>query len=183
MIDIATVVSVASIYMKLNSPLLSPFPGPRSKDRKRKVLVYGGSSPLGAQAVKYIVKYIVGLGHKVVTTPSPSSSDWASRHSAKVIIDHTKLSAEVLGELRANGPFDGREFDAIGTPPVTALLTPLLADLEGRGNYFTVFPLLPNNSPLQPILRGCFRAITSYSPRRKIRTWRAGCMGHISHRA
>jgi hypothetical protein len=60
MINIVTVVSVASIYLKLGSPLLSPFPAPRSTDRKSKVLVYEGSSPLGALAVNCIV----GLGHK-----------------------------------------------------------------------------------------------------------------------
>ena len=39
------------------------------------------------------------------------------------------------------------------------LLTPLLADLEGKGKYFTVFPLLPN-TPMLP--RNIERVFTSY---------------------
>jgi NADPH:quinone reductase-like Zn-dependent oxidoreductase len=150
MINIATVVSVASIYMKLDSPL-SPFPAPRSKDRKSKVLVYKGSTPLGALAVKYIMD----LGHKVVTTSSPSSSDWVSRQGTKFIIDHTKLSAEVLGELRANGPLGEGVVDATGIPPVTALLLySQIWKAEGT-TLLTVFPLL-NSPPLPPNTKRVF---------------------------
>ena len=173
MINIATVVSVATLHMKLGSPLDSPFPAAGSKEKKSKVLVYGGSSPLGALAVKYIVD----LGHEVVTTSSPGAFDWVSGHGAKVVLDHTKAPGEVLSELKANSPFSGGIFDAIGTPPVTALLSSLLTDLEGGGKYFTVFPLLPNNPPLQPNIE---RIFTSYyhafteEDNKELRNWTYG---------
>jgi NADPH:quinone reductase-like Zn-dependent oxidoreductase len=101
----------------------------------------------------------VDLGHEVVTTSSPASLDWVSGHGAKVVVDHTKPAGEVIRELKANGPFTGGVFDVVDTPPVTALLTSLLADLEGGGKYFTVFPLLPNSPPLPPNIK---RVFTSY---------------------
>lgn len=140
--------------MDLGSPLaLSTFPAPGFIDGKGKVLVYGGSSPLGALAVKYIVD----LGYEVITTSSPASFRWVSSHGARVIIDHTKPPGEVLRELKANGPFKAGVFDAIGTPPVGALLSSLLG--EG-GKYFTVLPLLPNSPPFPTNVE---RVFASYS--------------------
>jgi len=112
------------------------------------------------------VKYIVDLGHKVITTSCPSSFDWVSRHGAKAITDHTKFSAEVLGELRVNGPFVGGVFDAIGTLPVTALLTSLLADFEAEGSTLLYFLSSQRSATPAEYLRGYFRAVTMHSSRK-----------------
>ena len=127
MINIATAVAGATVFMGLGLPFEQKFPAKEKKEVLGKVLVYGGSSPLGALEVKYVAD----LGYEVVTTSSNGSREWVERHGPTTVIDHARPSDVVLEELQVNGPYTAGIFDAIGTPPVNTMLGKLVSSNGG----------------------------------------------------
>ncbi|KNG81523.1 putative alcohol dehydrogenase [Aspergillus nomiae NRRL 13137] len=129
MANLATVVAALSVCMKLDFP---PING-RAPANGKRILIYGGSSSVGSLAVQYATD----AGYEVVTTSSPANCDLVQRRGPSCIIDHTKPTEQLLGVLKANGPYDGI-FDAIGSSEVTELLGNLLA--ENGGLFWSTSP-------------------------------------------
>lgn len=127
--NLATIVAALSIKMGLERP---PVFG-RAKPNGKRVLIYGGSSSCG----RYAVKYASDAGYEVVTTSSPGHREIVQRHNPIHIIDHTLPHEKLVIELRSHGPYDA-VFDAIGTPPVTAVLVAMFGNK--RGSYHTTLP-------------------------------------------
>ncbi|GIJ85083.1 hypothetical protein Asppvi_003938 [Aspergillus pseudoviridinutans] len=137
--NLATIVAALSIQMGLERPPLSGKARPNGK----RVLIYGGSSSCG----RYATKYASDAGYEVVTTSSPKHRKLVEEHNPSYIIDHTLPGEKLISELKSRGPYDA-VFDAIGTPPVTAMLVAMFG--EKGGLYHTTLPpmgdeLIPTN--------------------------------------
>ncbi|GFF46270.1 zinc-type alcohol dehydrogenase-like protein SACOL2177 [Aspergillus lentulus] len=137
--NLATIVAALTIQMGLQRPPLSGKAEPNGK----RVLIYGGSSSCG----RYATKYASDAGYEVVTTSSPGHRKTVEEHNPSYIIDHTLPHEKLISELKSHGPYDA-VFDAIGTPPVTAMLVAMFG--EKGGSYHTTLPpmgdeLIPTN--------------------------------------
>ncbi|PYH83542.1 GroES-like protein [Aspergillus uvarum CBS 121591] len=139
--NLATVVSALSIHMGLAKPPLDgsvqPLPPPHSNmdARRKRLLVYGGSSAVGGLAVQYAA----AAGYEVVTTASPANRPLVkARKAATHIIDHCQPREDLLDEIRAHGPYDGGIFEAIGSQTTTQLMADLLRDTGGQ--FFSTSP-------------------------------------------
>jgi NADPH:quinone reductase-like Zn-dependent oxidoreductase len=137
--NLATIVAALSIKMGLER---APVFG-KAKPNGKRVLIYGGSSSCG----RYAVKYASDAGYEVVTTSSPGHREIVQKHNPVHVIDHTLPHEKLVTELKSYGPYDA-VFDAIGTPPVTAVLVAMFGDKGGL--YHTTLPpmgpeLIPTN--------------------------------------
>ena len=120
--------------MKVEHPYDSPM-SRRIASKRKKILIYGGSSSVGALAVKSASD----VGYNVIATSSPSNRDFVSKHGAAHVIDHTLPFDQVLLSLIFRGPYDA-VFDAIGTSAATELLGALQA--ENGGVCHTTLPVV-----------------------------------------
>lgn len=134
MANLATVVSALSICMGLDFPPISGDGKARPKSKGQRILVYGGSSSVGALAVRYAKE----AGYEVVTTSSLANWEMVKSRGPDYIIDHTMSKERILEELKLKGPYDG-VFDAIGSAEVTTLLGEYLGE-TGGGVFFSTSP-------------------------------------------
>ncbi|KAE9367331.1 putative alcohol dehydrogenase [Stipitochalara longipes BDJ] len=114
----------------------------RPKDTKvanpsngKKALVYGGSSSLGALAIQYLVQ----AGYTVISTSSPANHALVSGFRAAAVVDHTQSADDVVAALKQHGPYDFA-FDAISTPPATAINAGVLGAQSGGIVLYSVGP-------------------------------------------
>jgi NADPH:quinone reductase-like Zn-dependent oxidoreductase len=114
----------------------------RPKDTKttnpsngKKALVYGGSSSLGALAIQYLVQ----AGYTVISTSSPANHALVSGFRAAAVVDHTQSADDVVAALKQHGPYDFA-FDAISTPPATAINAAVLGAQSGDIVLYSVGP-------------------------------------------
>jgi len=114
----------------------------RPKDTKtanpsngKKALVYGGSSSLGALAIQYLVQG----GYTVISTSSPANHALVSGFKAAAVVDHTQAADAVIAALKQHGPYDFA-FDAISTPPATAINAAVLGAQSGDIVLYSVGP-------------------------------------------
>jgi len=101
----------------------------------KKALVYGGSSSLGALAIQYLVQ----TGYTVISTSSPTNHALVSGFRAAAVIDHTQSADDVVAALKQHGPYDFA-FDAISTPPATAINAAVLGAQSGDIVLYSVGP-------------------------------------------
>ncbi|KAF4231720.1 hypothetical protein CNMCM6805_010309 [Aspergillus fumigatiaffinis] len=107
--NLATIVAALSIQMGLQRPPLSGKAEPNGK----RVLIMGAHRAVA--------------GHRKTV----------EEHNPSYIIDHTLPHEKLISELKSHGPYDA-VFDAIGTPPVTAVLVAMFG--EKGGSYHTTLP-------------------------------------------
>lgn len=114
----------------------------RPKDTKtanppsgKKALVYGGSSSLGALAIQYLVQ----AGYTVISTSSPANHALVSSFRPAALVDHTQPADDVVAALKLHGPYDFA-FDAISTPPATAINAAVLGAQSGNIVLYSVGP-------------------------------------------
>lgn len=146
--NIATIASALSVHLGLHRPTLT---GP-TEPKKKKVLIYGGSSPSGGLAIKYAATG----GYTVVTTSSPRNRDFVKSLAPAYIVDHTAPADTVEEEIRQQGPYDAI-LDTIGLPPVTNLLVKYLSSIDG-GGYNVLIPLLGGEDPIPENVQRRFAA-------------------------
>ncbi|RAK71479.1 zinc-binding alcohol dehydrogenase family protein [Aspergillus fijiensis CBS 313.89] len=173
--NLATVVSALSIHMGLAKPPLNSSGGllrpsnPNEDARRKRVLVYGGSSAVGGLAVQYAA----AAGYEVVTTASPANRPLVeARAAATHIIDHHQSRESLLDEIRTHGPYDGGIFEAIGSQTTTQLMADLLRDTGGQ--FFSTSPSpgddrLPTN--VTKIWSGYSEDLVSNPENRESRAW------------
>ncbi|KAG4429434.1 hypothetical protein IFR05_015086 [Cadophora sp. M221] len=119
----------------------------------KKVLIYGGSSSVGALAVQYVAQ----AGYTVVTTSSPKNNGFVSTLGAAKVIDHTQNKDEVIKDIVAEGPYD-LVVDTISTPDTIAVTGPVVV-AQGGGQLYTLQPAFgPETLP-----EGVTRAFESWS--------------------
>lgn len=166
--NVRTAAAALSVYLGLEKPVLDAAAPPA---RNEKVLIYGGSSSLGALAVKYAVD----AGYAVTTTSSAANRALVEGLGPKHVLDHT-VGAEALGKgLVALGPFDA-VFDTIGRPPVTAVLGPVLAaglKNGGAGSWYTVLPSMGPESLPEGVERRfqSFSSVLGEEGNQELRRW------------
>ena len=110
----------------------APVERPARPNGKR-VLIYGGSSCVGALATRYATD----AGYEVVTTSSLWNEGFLSALGAKAVVDHTQNPVSVVAALKSHGPYEAT-LDCISTPPVNAIIAQVLG--ESGGTYFAMVP-------------------------------------------
>lgn len=158
----ATIVAALSIKMGLDRP---PVAGKAVRNGKR-ILIYGGSSSCG----RYAVKYASDAGYEVITTSSVGNRDIVQKHGPVHIIDHTIPPAQLVESLKSHGPYDA-VFDAIGTPPVTAVLVAMFGDQDA--SYHSTLPLMgaPQPPPNVKRLFASYQSLFDEDENQEIRQW------------
>lgn len=127
--NLSTAIAALSICMGLDFP---PVTGKAEKKGSR-IFIYGGSSSVGALAVKYASD----AGYDVVTTSSPRNMGLVQSRGPSYIIDHTQPRDKLLADIQAQGPYDGF-LESIGTADVTEIMGQLLE--EKGGLFFSMSP-------------------------------------------
>jgi len=132
--NLATSVSALSIFAKLDRPSAQPNAGNRDK----KVLVYGGSSSVGAFAIQYAAQ----AGYTVITTSSPRNHSFVSTLGAAEIVDHTKPTHTLVAELKKRIPYH-TVFDTISEPSgATMSLLGKVLEAQGGGKIWITSPAM-----------------------------------------
>jgi NADPH:quinone reductase-like Zn-dependent oxidoreductase len=140
-------ISTAAACLFKKETLALPMPTSASKPSSsgKSVLVWGGSSSVGAAAIQLAA----GAGHKVVSVASKHNLDNLKDLGASAAFDYK--SASVVDDIIA--ALEGTEFagvcDAIGSPDATAAWAPVYKKLGGR--YGSV---LPENDSLPDGIEG-----------------------------
>jgi NADPH:quinone reductase-like Zn-dependent oxidoreductase len=136
--NLSTVVAIFTGRAGLEKP---SFDGSASNKRK-KVLIYGGSSNVGTISVQYVAQ----AGYSVVTTSSPKNQDFVSKLGAAKVIDHTQGQEALTNALVAEGPYD-LVVDSISLPNTTAVTGAVVA-AQGGGKLYALLPAFgPENLP------------------------------------
>ncbi|KAJ5810303.1 zinc-type alcohol dehydrogenase-like protein [Penicillium pulvis] len=158
----ATIVAALTIKMGLAQP---PITGKAAPNGKR-VLIYGGSSSCG----RYAVKYASDAGYAVITTSSAGHRDIVQQHGPTHIIDHTLPQEQVVKSLKSHGPYDA-VFDAIGTPPVTAIMVAMFEDKNA--SYHSTLPLMgsPQTPPIVERFFASYASLFDEDDNQEIRRW------------
>ena len=127
-------ISTASACLFKKETLALPLPSTTAKSTGKSVLVWGGSSSVGASAIQLAV----GAGVKVVSVASKHNLEKLKELGAAAAFDYASSSVvqDILSAL------EGTEFagvcDCIGTPDAAKAWTPVYQKLGGR--YGTVMP-------------------------------------------
>ncbi|OCL06681.1 GroES-like protein [Glonium stellatum] len=143
--NVRTAAAALSVYLGLEKPVLDAAAPPA---RNEKVLIYGGSSSLGALAVKYAVD----AGYAVTTTSSAANRALVEGLGPKHVLDHT-VGAEALGKgLVALGPFDAN---------------------GGAGSWYTVLPSMGPESLPEGVERRfqSFSSVLGEEGNQELRRW------------
>jgi len=124
----------ACLFKKETLGLPLPASGTKPSSSGKSVLVWGGSSSVGAAAVQLAV----GAGVKVVSVASQHNIDKVKDLGASAVFDYK--SSSVVDDIVA--ALEGTDFagvcDCIGTPDAAAAWTPVYKKLGGR--YGSVLP-------------------------------------------
>lgn len=130
-------ISTAATCLFKKETLALPLPkssDPNPPASGKSVLVWGGSSSVGATAIQLAA----GAGHKVISVASKRNIDGVKALGAAEVFDYN--SASVADDIVA--ALKGTEFagvcDAIGTPEAAKAWTPVYEKLGGR--YGSVMP-------------------------------------------
>lgn len=161
--NLSTTIAALSICMGLNFP---PVTG-KAENNGSRIFIYGGSSSVGALAVKYASD----AGYDVVTTSSPRNKEMVQSRGPSYIIDHTQARDKLLDDIKAQGPYDGI-LDAIGSSDVTELMGQWLG--EKGGLFFSMSPTpvddqLPKN--VEKRWYGYSDVLVAQSENQKARKW------------
>ncbi|KAH9209773.1 alcohol dehydrogenase GroES-like domain-containing protein [Leptodontidium sp. 2 PMI_412] len=125
----------------------------KTDSKGKRVLIYGGSSSVGALGVQYVAQ----AGYTVVTTASPRNNAFVSKLGAAKVIDHTQDKDAVIKAIVAEGPFD-LIVDTISTNETVAITGPVVA-AQGGGKLYALQPAFgPDTVP-----EGVTRAFESWS--------------------
>jgi NADPH:quinone reductase-like Zn-dependent oxidoreductase len=81
----------------------------------------------------------VQAGYTVITTSSPADHALVSGFRAAAVVDHTQSADDVVAALKQHGPYDFA-FDAISTPPATAINAAVLGAQSGNIVLYSVGP-------------------------------------------
>ena len=130
MMNLTCVVGLFTGRLGLDRP---PLVG-TAEAKKKKVLLYGGSSSFGSLSVQYLAQ----AGYTVVTTSSPKNRGFVDSLGATTIIDHTQDSTTLTSEIIAHGPYDV-VVDFVSIAPTLAVTGAVLA-AQGGGRLFTMQP-------------------------------------------
>jgi NADPH-dependent curcumin reductase CurA len=100
------------------------------------VLVWGGSSSVGASAIQLAV----GAGHTVVSVAGSKNVKAVKELGAREVFDYNSSSVadDIVSAIQASGTEFVGVCDCIGTPDAAAAWTPVYKKLGGR--YGTVMP-------------------------------------------
>jgi len=132
--NLATSVSALSIFAKLDRP--SDQPSTANKDKN--ILVYGGSSSVGAFAIQYAAQ----AGYTVITTSSPRNLSFVSSLGAADIVDHTQPADALVAQLKKRGPYH-TVFDTISEPSgATMALLAKVLEAQGGGMIWITSPAM-----------------------------------------
>lgn len=117
-----------------------PYPTVPRKPTGKTLLVWGGSSSVGACAVQLAI----GSGYDVCVTAGPNNLDMCKEMGATWVFDHTKENVieEIISALK--GKEFGGAFDAISKPPTIAACAKVITAL---GGYKYLESVLPNRIP------------------------------------
>ena len=109
-------------YLELDLPTT-----PHAKPNGQTVLIYGGSSGVGLNAIQLAV----ASGYEVVTTSSAKNFDLVKSQGASQVLDHTKpsITQDLIAALK--GKKVAGAVDAIGGPG-WAITTDVIAASEGK---------------------------------------------------
>lgn len=127
-------ISTAAACLFKKETLAIPLPSTSAKDSGKSVLVWGGSSSVGASAIQLAV----GAGLKVVAVAGKHNLDKVKELGASEVFDHSSstVAEDVIKAL------EGTQYmgvcDCIGTPPAAEAWSPIYKKLGGR--YGTVMP-------------------------------------------
>ncbi|CAO2651548.1 Nn.00g041180.m01.CDS01 [Neocucurbitaria sp. VM-36] len=127
-------ISTASACLFRRETLALPLPTSSPSSNGKSVLIWGGSSSVGATAIQLAV----GAGVKVVSVASKHNLDKLKGLGATAAIDYKspKAAEDIIAAL------EGTEFagicDCIGTPDAAAAWAPVFKKLGGR--YGSVMP-------------------------------------------
>ncbi|KAH7314276.1 chaperonin 10-like protein [Rhexocercosporidium sp. MPI-PUGE-AT-0058] len=147
--NLPTIVGLFTGRAGLDRPSLDGKSNPKGK----KVLIYGGSSSVGALGVQYVAQ----AGYTVVTTTSPRNNAFVSKLGAVKIIDHTQNNDSVIKALVGEGPYD-LIVDTISTPDTLAITGSVVA-AQGGGKLYA---LQPASGP-ETLPEGVSRVFESWS--------------------
>jgi NADPH:quinone reductase-like Zn-dependent oxidoreductase len=127
-------ISTAAATLFQDTTLALPLPSLSAQKTNKSVLVWGGSSSVGASAIQLAV----GAGVKVVATAGKHNIDAVKKLGASEVFDHSSptVSEDIIKAL------EGTEYagvsDCIGTPDAAKGWTPVYKKLGGK--YGSVMP-------------------------------------------
>ncbi|KAF7537820.1 hypothetical protein G7054_g3419 [Neopestalotiopsis clavispora] len=119
-------------YLELPLPRASPSKGADSgSDKKKTLLVWGGSSSVGSAAIQLAV----ASGLEVVTTASPRNFDHCRRLGAKLVFDYSSATVveDLVAAIEGSGQVAGA-FAAVSQP--SEVITTVARVLEKLGGGF-----------------------------------------------
>ncbi|KAH7118713.1 chaperonin 10-like protein [Dendryphion nanum] len=128
-LNFKTAASVLTGTAGLDRPSVDEVPS-----KGKKVLVYGGTSSLGALAIQYATQ----AGYSVVSTTSPKHNSFVSTLGATKLVDHIQSADAIRKALIAEGPYEVI-FDTISLPPTVAILADVVKS-QGGGTFYTTQP-------------------------------------------
>lgn len=127
----------AGLFEKDFLGLPLPVAGKKAEDTGKVVLVWGGSSSVGATAVQLAT----AAGVKVATTASAHNHQFVRDLGAEFVFDHTKdgVVDEIVAALKGKGEFAG-VYDAISVEDTLKKSSQVAAALAGKKFVATVLP-------------------------------------------
>ena len=136
--------STAASGLFVKSAMALPFPSLTPTETGKTVLIWGGSSSVGANAVQLAKS----AGMTVITTASPKNRDFVEALGADKVIDHanTAVVDDIVKSLH-NTRFAGA-FDAIGVESSCRACAEVVSQLGGGVLTTVLFPVpegLPEN--------------------------------------
>ena len=135
-------ISTAASALFQADTLALPHPQVNAKPTGKVVLVWGGTSSVGACAIQLVI----GAGFDVATTASSHNLDYCKTLGAKYVFDHAKDSVVEDITTALKGVEFGGAFCAILNPVVIKQCAQIASELGGHKFVSTV---LPNTMPLQ----------------------------------
>jgi NADPH:quinone reductase-like Zn-dependent oxidoreductase len=161
-VNMATAVGALTVRGGLGRASFSPVPA-----KGKKVLIYGGSSSVGALAIQYAAS----AGYTVISTSSPRNHAFVSTLGAAKIVDHTLSHEEIVTSLKAEGPYE-LAFDAISLAPTIPVVAEVVAAQGGGKIYVVLPPMDPASLPktVEPIMDS-YAAVLEKPGNEELRKW------------
>lgn len=104
-------ISTAAAGLYQHDYLNLPFPSTTKQNNNKTVLIWGGSSSVGATAIQLAT----ASGLRVITTASPSNFEFVRSLGAAAVVDYTSASAvgEIVSEIKKGDSEFAGVYDAI----------------------------------------------------------------------